>query len=82
MKSKVDKLYVDKLVPGPVKKWYCYKDVYNDKIKNIKDEIPDITNFAADTTLNAKTNEVKGETPSIINLATTTALTTVEKKNS
>ena len=42
--------------------------------------MPDITNFAADTTLNAKTNEVKGETPSIINLATTTALTTVKKK--
>ena len=29
------------------------KDVYNAKIKNIKDRIPDITNVATNTTLNA-----------------------------
>ena len=46
----------------------------NAKIKDIKDEILDITNLATNTTLNAKTNEVKNEIPSNANLATTTAL--------
>ena len=50
------------------------KDVYNAKIKDIEDKIPDITNLATNTTLNTKTNEVKNEISSITNLATTTAL--------
>ena len=37
-------------------------------------KIPDITNLATNTALNAKINEVKNEVPSITNLATTTAL--------
>ena len=50
MKSKVDTLDVDKLVPVPVdlsklseaaKNDVVKKDVYNDKIKNIEDKIPD-----------------------------------------
>ena len=56
------------------------KDLYNVKIKNIGDEIPDITNLATNTTLNAKINEIKNEIPNITNLATTTALTAVENK--
>ena len=32
----------------------------NAKEKNIEDKIPDITNLATKTTLNAKINEVKG----------------------
>ena len=52
----------------------------NAKIKNIKDEIPDITNLATKTILNTKINEVKGEIPSVTNLATTTALIAVENK--
>ena len=85
MKSKVDKLDVDKLVPvlvdlgklsEVVKKYIIKKDVCNAKIKNIEDKIPDITNLATDTTLNAKINEVKGEIPSITNLATTFAVNT------
>ena len=53
MKSKVDKLDVDKLVPVPVdlsklsgvvKNDVVKKDVYNAKIKNIVDKIPDVTN--------------------------------------
>ena len=32
------------------------KDVYNAKIKNIEDKIPDVTNLATNTTLNAKWN--------------------------
>ena len=38
--------------------------------------MPDITNIATKTTLNAKINEVKGEIPSITNLAATAALNT------
>ena len=73
MKSKVDKLDVDKLVPVPVdlsklsdvKNDVVKKDGYNAKIKNIEDKIPDITNLATKTTLNAKINKVKGDIPSI-----------------
>ena len=63
LKSKVDKSDVDKLVPVPVdlsklsdaeKSDVVKKDVYNAKIKNIDDKIPDITNLATNTTLNAK----------------------------
>ena len=77
MKSKVDKLDVDKLVPVPVdlskltnvvKNDVVKTDVYNAKIKNIEDKIPDITNLTAVAAVNAKINEVKGEIPSITNL--------------
>ena len=54
------------------------RDVYNAKIKNIDDEIPDITNLATTTALNAKINEVIKKIPNITNLATTNALTAVE----
>ena len=63
LKSKVDKLDVDKLVPVPVdltkvsdvvKNDVRKKDTYNAKLKNIEDKIPDITNLATNTTLNAK----------------------------
>ena len=37
------------------------KDVYNAKIKNIEDKIPDITNLAVNTTLNSKKSEVKNK---------------------
>ena len=39
------------------------------KIKDIEDKIPDITNLAINTTLNAN-NEIKKEIPSIYNLVT------------
>ena len=42
------------------------KDVHNDKIKNIENKIPDITNLAT-TTINAEMNELKNEIPSITN---------------
>ena len=73
--SKVDKLDVDKLVSVPVelsklsdvvKNDVVKKDAYNAKIKNIEDEILDITNLATNTTLNAKINEIKGEIPSLL----------------
>ena len=83
LKSKVDKLDDDKLVFVPVdlsklsdvvKKGLVKKDVYNAKIKNIEDKIPDINNLATNTTDKAKINEIKNEISSITNLATTTAL--------
>ena len=73
-KSKVDKLDIDKLVPVPVdlsklsnvvKYDVVKKDVYNAKIKNIEDKMPDITNLATKTAFNTKINEVKGEITSI-----------------
>ena len=59
LKSKVDKLDVDKLIPFPVdlsklsdvvKHDVVKKDVYNVKIKNIEDKIPDITNLRTNNT--------------------------------
>ena len=74
LKSKVNKLYVDKLAPVSVdlsklsdviKNDVVKKDVYNAKIKNIEDKIPDITNLATNVSLIAKANEIKGEIPNI-----------------
>ena len=65
MKSKVDKLDIDKLVPVTVdlinisdlvENGIVKKDVYKAKINDVEDKIPDITNLAIDTTLNAKIN--------------------------
>ena len=42
-----------------MKNYVFKKDLYNDKIKNIEDKIPDITNVATETTLNAKINVLK-----------------------
>ena len=63
-----------------VKNYIAKKYVYNTKIKDIEDKIPDITNLATNASLNVKINKLKCETPSIANLATTAALTTVENK--
>ena len=89
LKSDVDKLGIDKLVPLPVdlsklsdvvKSDVAKKNVYNAKIKNIEDKIPDITNIVTSASLNVRINEVKGEIPIITNLATTAAYTTVNNK--
>ena len=37
------------------------KDVYNAKIKNAEDKIPDITNLATATALNAKSMPLKAK---------------------
>ena len=82
MKS-IDKLDIDILVPvlddlfnlsDVVKNDVVKKFVYNAKIKDIEDKIPDVTNIVTITTLNAKINEAKNEILSITNLATSTAL--------
>ena len=73
LKSKVVKLDFDKLVPvsvdlsklsDAVKNDFIKKDVYNAKIKDIEDIIPDII-FAINTNLKAKINEVKNKIPNI-----------------
>ena len=63
------------------------KKLYNAKIKDIEDEISDITttnitntNFTNNSALNTKINEVNGKISSITNLAATTASTAVENK--
>ena len=65
LKSWVDELDVHKLLPVPfnlsklsdvVKNDVVKKDVYNTKINNTENKIPDITNLAAKTTLEAKVN--------------------------
>ena len=83
LKSKADKFDVEKLVPVSVdsskindivKNDAIKKDVYNAKIKNIEDRIPNLTKVATNTTLNAKLNKVKKGIPIITNVATTTIM--------
>ena len=83
LKIKIDKLDVDKLVFVPVdsskpsdvlKKDVVIKDVYNAKIKNIEDKIPDITNLATNNALNGKINDAKGKVLSITNSVTNASL--------
>ena len=90
LKRKVDKLDVEKLVLrvpvdlskliDVVKDAVLRKDLYNAKIKNIEDKIPDISNLATNASLNSKINVVKCDIPNITNLATSTALTAVATK--
>ena len=89
LKNKLGKVDADKLLPAPVdlsklsdvvKNDVVKKVVYNGKIKNIEDKIPDITNLDTKTTLNAKISDVKGEILSITNLATKTTINAVETK--
>ena len=89
LKSKVHKLDIGELQTTPVdfsklsdevKNDVVKKYVYNAKIKNIEDKIPDITKLATKTTLNSKINEVKSKTSSITNLATDASNTAVENK--
>ena len=65
LKSKVDKLDVNKLVPAlidlnklidVVKNDFVKIDVYVAKIKNIADNISTITNLATDASLSGKIN--------------------------
>ena len=40
---------------------FVKKDAFDDKIKNIEDKIPDVTNLSTNASLNAKINEVKNK---------------------
>ena len=83
LKSKVNELDIHKLATVPVdlselsdaiKIDIVKKDVYNARIKNIEDKIPDIANLDTNTTLHSKINEIKNKIPNINSLATTTVL--------
>ena len=89
LKNKVDKLDIDKLIPVPVdlsklrnvvKNEVAKNTESNANIKNIKDEILDISTLATKTNLNTKINEVKVEIPSISGLAITSTLTAAENE--
>ena len=82
LKSKVDKLDGDKVVPVPVdlsklseviKNDVIKKDAYDANIKKIEIEIPNVANFATNGYLSANIYEVKGEIPCVTNLATNSA---------
>ena len=73
LNSKADKLHVNNLdsvlvdlskLSDVVENDIAKKDVYNAKIKNIEDKIPDVTKLATKTTLDTVENEM----PNICNL--------------
>ena len=75
MKSKVDKLDVDKLVLAPVdlskltdvvKDYVVKRDVHNAIIKDIEHKIPDITNLATNTLIRSKLNEIEKKYPVLL----------------
>ena len=75
--DKLAELDTDELKPVPVNlkklsdavdKKVVKKDVYNAKIKDTEDEIPDISNLATTAALNAKINKVRGKIPSTTKL--------------
>ena len=85
LKTKVDKLDIDKLEPVPldlsklsdvVKNDVIKKTDYNAKITEIENKIPDVTNLAEKTALNTVENKI----PDVSWLATKTSLTAVENK--
>ena len=89
LKSVVDKLDVNMLLPVPIdlsklwdveKNYVAKKDVYSAKIKIVKDKIPDITKLVTETALNVKISEFKGEIRLITNLATKAALNVFENE--
>ena len=51
--------------------------MYNAKITDNEDKLPNIAKVATNATFNGKIIKMKGKIPSMINLATTTALTEV-----
>ena len=89
LKTEVDKLDIDNLVPIPfdlsklsnvLKNEVVKKTEYDAKMKNIESKIPDVSNLATKSNLNTKINEVNNKIPSKTGLATTSALTAVENK--
>ena len=75
LERKVEKIDLYQLVPVPVDLNKLSDVVKNDIVKkHVYNKIPNITNLASNTTLNAKVNEVKNEISSIINLATNASL--------
>ena len=69
--AKVDNIDINGLVK---------KTVYNTKITEIEDKIPNSNSFVKKTDCNTKITEIEGKIPDISGLATKTALSTVGNK--
>ena len=87
LKTEVDKLDIDKLVPIPADLCKLSNVVKNDVVKKtVYDKLVakvnniDTSDFALKTNYNAKITELENKIPDISNLATKTALTTIENK--
>ena len=87
LKSKVDKLYIDKLNPVPTDLSKLSDVVKNDVVKKTdynklvtKVDIKDTGGLVKKTDYNTKITKIEGKIPDTSNFATKTALTTVENK--
>ena len=87
MKTEVDNLHIDKLVPVPVDLSKLSDVVKNDVVKKtVYDKLVakvnniDTSDFVLKTKYNTDKTELENKIPDISNLATKTALTTVENK--
>ena len=87
MKSKLDKLYFDKLATVPfdfkklsdaVDKKVVKKDQFDELVTKVN--VIDTSKLVNKTDYNSKIKDTEGKIPSITNLATTAALTAVEYK--
>ena len=94
LKSEVDKLDIDELVPVPtdpsrlsnvvknnINTSKCaLKTKYDTDKSELENKIPDTSALVKKTDYNTKISEVEGKIPDVINLSTKAALTTVENK--
>ena len=87
LKTEVDKLDIDKLVPVPTDLRKLSSVVKNDVVKKAdysklvtKVDNIDTSGLVKKTDYNTKITEIEGKIPDISNLATKTTLTTVENK--
>ena len=83
LKTEVDKLDIDKLVPVPVDLSKLSDVVKNDVVKKtVNDKVNsiDTSGFVLKTKYDTDKSELENKIPDISNLATKTALTTVENK--
>ena len=95
LKTEVDKLHIDKLVPVPVdlsklsvvvKNDIVKKTNYDkllakvDNVSELENRIPDSSGLIKKTYYNTKITEIECKIPDISNLLTNTALTAVENK--
>ena len=87
LKTEVDKLDIDKLVPVLTDLSKLSNAVKNDVVKKVdysklvtKVDNIDTSGLVKKTDYNTKITEIKGKIPDISNLATKTALTTIDNK--
>ena len=90
LKTEIDKLDIDKLVPVPVdlsklsdvvKNDVIKKTVYNTKIAEIEGKIPDISNLAIKISLTSVENKIPDTNSSVKKTDYNTKIADIEKKN-